>query len=79
MPCHPHFETGQQEAVIAWNAPAAYLPEAHSERSPETGKRSICKLIRTPRPITRIEPPTEGRLQLRLLLGRAARDKVASR
>ena len=25
---HPRFETGQQEAVIAWNAPAAHLPEA---------------------------------------------------
>ena len=24
---HPRFETGQQEAVIAWNAPAAHLPE----------------------------------------------------
>ena len=25
---HPRFETGQQEAVIAWNAPAAHLLEA---------------------------------------------------
>ena len=25
---HPRFKTGQQEAVIAWNAPAAHLPEA---------------------------------------------------
>ena len=25
---HPRFEVGAKEAVIAWNAPAAYLPEA---------------------------------------------------